>query len=98
MATAHPKSLLINMSGVAIDIGSAVEGAAAFVHLESGHCCNLLGRASNPRGLARVKLSNTESGAGGSVGAGGLPKTDFNPGSAPGGWSGVFEVLSAGDV
>jgi hypothetical protein len=98
MATAHPKSLLINMSGVAIDIGSAVEGTAAFVKLESGHCCNLLGRASNPRGLARVKLSSVEAGTGSCAGGSALQKTEFNQGSVAGGWSGVFEVLSAGDV
>jgi hypothetical protein len=80
------------MAGVAIDIGSAVDGAAAFVKLESGFCCNLLGRASNPRGLARVKLSAAD--AAGS----GVQTADFGEGSGVGGWSGVFEVLSAGDV
>lgn len=76
------------MAGISIDIGSAVEGAAAFVKLETGFCCNLLGRASNPRGLARVKLSSAECGG----------SSDFSEGPGADAWSGVFEVLSAGDV
>ena len=98
LATARPKSLLINMSGVSIDIGSAVEGSAAFVKLESGHCCNMMGRASNPRGLARVKLSGSDAGAGSGGGGGSWLKADFSEGIGAGGWSGAFEVLSAGDV
>jgi hypothetical protein len=76
------------MTGVSIDIASAVEGTAAFVKLESGHCCNLLGRASNPRGLARVKMNAAESGGG----------SNFNPDCEDGAWSGVFEILGASDV
>ena len=98
LATARPKSLLINMSGVSIDIGSAVEGSAAFVKLETGHCCNMLGRASNPRGLARVKLSGSDAAAGSGGGGGSWLKADFSEGIGTGGWSGAFEVLSAGDV
>ena len=88
LATARPKSLFINMCGLSVDIGSAVDAAAVFVKLESGCCCNLLGRASNPLGLARLKLSGTSSIAESNV-------EDFREG---GDWSSVFEVLTPGDV
>ena len=86
------------MSGAAIDIVSAVEGAAAFIKLESGYCCNLHGRASNPRGLARVKLSGADAGAVSTAEVSSAQKAEFSEGTGAGGWSGVFEVLSAGDV
>ncbi len=88
------------MSGSSIDVVSAVVGSTAFIKLESGHCCNLLGRASNPRGLARVRLSGTgaESGGVNVTGASSMQKADFSEGTGVWGWSGVFEVLSAGDV
>jgi hypothetical protein len=98
LATARPKSLLINMSGFAIDVVSAVVGAAAFMKLESGHCCNLLGRASNARGMARVRLSSADPGPVSAGGGSSTQKADFSEGAGVWGWSGVFEVLSAGDV
>ena len=64
-----------------------------YVKLENGHCCNMLGRASNPRGLARVKLS------GGDVGGGGTGSSSSSSGgsssSSSGSSSGGSSFLKA---